>query len=130
MPALTQSVGLVRWWAVRIVFAGAPVATAMLALGSVNRWALAPIVDSIGWEMEPPGFETRGITPAAYFVLAFSIAVTAGILWRNTAAAIGSAIVIYIAFLLVLSFVRPHYMTPLQLNSAHPSRLSAPSRNS
>ena len=90
--ALTQSVGPVRWWATKTAVAGAPVALALLALGFVNTWAMQPMAAFVARPMITPGFETRGLTPFAYFVLAFAIAVTVGILVRNTAAAIGATI--------------------------------------
>ena len=99
--ALTQSVGPVKWWAVKTAVAGAPIALALLALGFVNRWAMAPMVGFVAPAMGTPGFETRGVTPAAYFLLAFSIAVTAGILLRNTAAAVGATVLAYVAVVLV-----------------------------
>ena len=118
--ALTQSVGPVRWWATKTAVAGAPVALALLALGFVNTWAMQPMAAFVARPMITPGFETRGLTPSAYFVLAFAIAVTVGILVRNTAAAIGATIGLYIACLLVLGFLRPSYLAPVDLVEAFP----------
>ena len=118
--ALTQSVGPVRWWATKTAVAGAPVALGLLGLGLVNTWATQPMAAFVARSMVTPGFETRGVTPAAYFILAFAIAVTVGILVRNTAAAIGTTIAVYIACLLVLGFFRPNYLTPVQLVEPYP----------
>jgi len=123
--ALTQSVGPVRWWATKTAVAGVPVALALLALGFVNTWAMQPMAALVARPMLTPGFETRGITPAAYFVLAFAIAVTVGILVRNTAAAIGATIAVYIACLLVLGFFRPNYLTPVQWVEPYPPAAGA-----
>jgi hypothetical protein len=111
--ALTKSVGPLRWWATKTVVAGVPPALALLALGLVNTWAMQPMAAFVARSMITPGFETRGITPTAYFILAFAVAVTAGILLRNTAAAIGTSIAVYVACLLVLGFFRPNYLTPV-----------------
>jgi hypothetical protein len=110
---LTQSVGPLRRWATKTVVAGVPPALALLALGLVNTWAMQPTAAFVARSMITPVFETRGITPAAYFILAFAVAVTAGILLRNTAAAIGTSIAVYVACLLVLGFLRPNYLTPV-----------------
>ena len=110
--ALTQSVRPVQWWAVKTAVAGIPVALAMLALGFVNRWAMAPMVGFVSSAMGTPGFETRGVTPSVYFVLAYSIAVTAGILLRNTAAAVGSTVLVFVAIVLMLGVFRPNYLSP------------------
>jgi hypothetical protein len=112
---LTQSVGPVRWWATKTAVAGVPVALALLALRLVNSWAMRPMAGFVARPLMMPGFETRGITPAGYFVLAFAVAVTAGIPLRNTGAAIGTSIAVYVACLLVLGFFRPNYLTPAEL---------------
>ena len=45
---------------------------------------------------------------------------TVGILVRNTAAAIGATIALYIACLLVLGFVRPSYLAPVDMVEPYP----------
>jgi hypothetical protein len=119
IPLTARTGSLSRWWATKTAVAGAPIALAMLALGFVNTWAMQPMAAFVARPMITPGFETRGITPFAYFVLAFAIAVTVGILVRNTAAAIGATIAHYIAGLLVLGF-RPTYLAPVDLVEAYP----------
>ena len=120
--ALTQSVRPANWWAVKTAVSGVPIALAMLALGFVNRWALATMVGFVSPAMGTPALETRGVTPAVYFVLAYSIAVTAGILLRNSAVAIGATVLVYVAVLLVLGLLRPHYLSPESMLMKIPSR--------
>jgi hypothetical protein len=72
-----------------------------------------------------PGFQSRGITPAAYFLLPFAIAVAAGIVLRNTASAIGLTVAIYVAFLLLFGFARLHYAVPEQFRQTIPAAASA-----
>ncbi|MET0865994.1 MAG: ABC transporter permease [Nakamurella sp.] len=119
--SLTQAVGPAKWWASKTAVAGLPVAGGLLALGLVNEWALAPMSSFAGRHLLTPSFQTRGITPAAYFILAFAIAVTAGIVLRNTAAAIGLTVAIYVVFLLLFGIARPHYATPEQWREAVPA---------
>jgi len=110
--SLTQSVGTANWWASKTAVAGLPVAVGLLVLGFINEWAMEPMSSFPAKHLLTPGFQTRGITPAAYFILAFAIAVTAGIVLRNTAAAIGSTAAIYLLLLLLLGLARPYYAAP------------------
>lgn len=124
--SLTQSVGPVKWWASKTAVAGLPVAAGLLALGLINEWAMDPMSSFAARHLLTPGFQTRGITPAAYFILAFAIAVTAGIVLRNTAAAIGLTVAIYVVFLLFFGFARPHFATPEQFRDDFPEASSQP----
>jgi len=76
-----------------------------------------------------PGFQTRGVTPAAYFILAFAIAVTVGIVLRNTAAAIGLTVAIYVVLLLLLGLARPHYAMPEQFRDSVPASGGQPAND-
>ncbi|WP_031509581.1 ABC transporter permease subunit [Streptomyces megasporus] len=107
---LTQSVGRGRWWAVKLLVGGAPVALLMLILGLVGVWALKPLNHVTRGPMMTPGFETQGPVLAAYTVLAFAVGVTAGLLFRNTLAAMAITLGIYLVVLVgVGGGVRPHY---------------------
>jgi len=124
--SLTQSVGPVKWWAVKTVVAALPVVAGLFVLGLINEWAMNPMSSFAAKHLLTPGFQTRGITPAAYFILAFAIAATAGIVLRNTAAAIGLTVAIYVVLLLLLGVARPHYATPEQFRDSVPASGSQP----
>jgi hypothetical protein len=111
---LTQSIGRTRWWATKLVVAGLPVTVAMTVLGLVNAWALAPLNFMMSGRMRTPLFESQGLVLGAYTVAAFAIGATAGLLVRNTLAAMAITLGGYAAALVVLSnAARPAYADPL-----------------
>lgn len=108
---LTQSVSRRRWLATKLLVGGGPVAVLMLVLGLVGVWALKPLNHVTRGPMMTPGFETQGLVPAAYTLLAFAIGVAAGLLLRNTLAAMAITLGLYLLVLVVLGGgARPHYL--------------------
>jgi hypothetical protein len=110
---LTQSISRTRWWATKLVMGGLPVTVAMLALGLVTTWTL----DSVGRiavsRMWTPMFEIQGLALGAYTLLAFTLGATAGLLVKNTLAAMVITITGYLGVLItVANGVRPHYAAP------------------
>lgn len=116
---LTQSVGRTRWWATKLAVAGLPLTIAMAALGAVNAWALAPLNFIMSGRMRTPLFESQGLVLGAYTAVAFAIGATAGLLVRNTMAAMAITLGGYTAALIVVSnaarpsFADPEYTTGL-----------------
>jgi ABC-type transport system involved in multi-copper enzyme maturation permease subunit len=110
---LSQSVGRYRWWTTKLLLGGIPVVAAMVALGLVSSWALRPLSFVAHGRMMTPGFETQGLVIAAYAVLAFAIGATAGLLSRNTVAAMAATIGLYLVLLVgVVGVARDSYMEP------------------
>ncbi|MBW5481274.1 ABC transporter permease [Streptomyces bambusae] len=110
---LTQSVGRRRWWATKLLVGGGPVAVLMLFLGVIGVWALKPLNHVTRGPLLTPGFETQGLVLGAYTVLAFAIGVAAGMLFRNTLAAMAITLGLYLVVLLALGGgLRPHYFSP------------------
>ncbi|MER6564475.1 ABC transporter permease subunit [Streptomyces sp. NPDC001027] len=108
---LTQSVSRRRWWATKVLVAGGPVALVMLVLGLGGVWALKPLNHVTRGPLLTPGFETQGLTLAAYTVLAFAVGVAAGLLFRNTVTAMAITLAVYLAVLVGLgAAARPHYV--------------------
>ncbi|WP_216854773.1 hypothetical protein [Streptomyces pacificus] len=108
---LTQSVGRGRWWATKSMVAGVPLALLMLGLGLFGFWALKPLNHVTRGPVMTPGFETQGLTLAAYTVLAFAIGAAAGLLFRNTLAAMAVVLGLYLVVLVSIGTVaRPHYL--------------------
>lgn len=116
--ALTQSVTVTRWWLVKCAVAAAPVSLVLLAVGLVSTAAFGVMPFGSSGPLMTPGFETRGLVPVAYFLLAFTFAASAGIFIHNTAAVIGASIAAYTAILLVTGgLLRPHYLPPEHITS-------------
>lgn len=110
---LTQSVGRTRWWATKLAVAGLPIIIAMAALGVVNAWALGPLNFIMSGRMRTPLFESQGLVLAAYTAVAFALGATAGLLVRNTLAAMAITLGGYTAMLVVVSnAARPGYADP------------------
>ncbi|MHC3455736.1 ABC transporter permease subunit [Streptomyces prasinus] len=108
---LTQSVGRGRWWATKALVAGAPLTLLMLGLGLLGFWALRPLNHVTRGPLMTPGFETQGLTLAAYTVLAFAVGVAAGLLFRNTLVAMAVVIGLYLVALVGIGgAARPHYL--------------------
>lgn len=111
--ALTQGVGRVRWWGCGLLVAGSGAALAAAALSALAGWALAPFRQFGTGALLTPSFESSGLVPVAYTVLAFTVAAGAGLLLRSTPAAIIVAAVVQglVLFILVTS-ARPQYLPP------------------
>lgn len=119
---LTQSVSRTRWWATKLVVAGLPVTVAMTLLGLLNSWALAPLNFIMSGRLRTPLFESQGLVLGAYTLAAFAIGATAGLLVRNTLAAMGITLGGYAAILIVLSnAARPAYADPTYTAGPLPS---------
>nr|WP_042179149.1 ABC transporter permease [Kibdelosporangium sp. MJ126-NF4]CEL13659.1 putative transmembrane transport protein [Kibdelosporangium sp. MJ126-NF4]CTQ99345.1 putative transmembrane transport protein [Kibdelosporangium sp. MJ126-NF4] len=115
---LTQSVSRARWLATKLVMAGGSIALAMFTLGLVTTWALAPMNFVMRGRIVPPLFEIQGVVVGAYALLAFAVGAIAGLLLRNTLAAMLVTLVLYAVLLPVVgNAVRPHYAQPVSLET-------------
>lgn len=111
--SLTQSVGRIRWWATKLLVGGLPIAIGMVMFGLIAAWSFGPLSFVTNGRMTTPGFETQGLTPGAYFILAFCAGSTAGLLLRNVLAGMATTLVVYTVCLIAISnFARPHYLSP------------------
>lgn len=110
--ALTQSVGRWRWWAAKVVVVSVAVVLGLLALGVLLQW-----VDGAYWAtadqpaMSTTNFATRSIVPAAYGLVAVSVALAAGIAVRRATAAL--VIGLLVGGIVITAFTvvaRPHLL--------------------
>jgi hypothetical protein len=116
---LTQSVSRRRWLLTKFGMAGGSLAILMFALGLVAAWALEPIDFVLTGRMAATVFETQGLTLGVYSLLAFAVGATAGLLLRNTLAAMVATLVLYTLLVMtVANEVRPHYATPTHFEGA------------
>jgi hypothetical protein len=110
---LTQSVSRRRWLMTKFGMAGGSLAILMFVLGLVAAWALEPVSFVLSGRMASTMFETQGLTVGAYSLVAFALGATAGLLLRNTLAAMVATLVLYTLLIMtVANEVRPHYATP------------------
>jgi hypothetical protein len=115
--AWTQSVSRTRWLAVKLGLAGlASMAAAGLLSLMVTSWAsrVDPL-DPFGMnKLQPAMFGTRGIVPVGYAAFAFVLGVAAGMLIRNTVAAIAATPVVFGAMQgVMIAWIRPRLIAPV-----------------
>lgn len=110
---LSQSIGRTRWWGTKLLVAGLPVVLGMFLLGLVSAWALRPLSFIMSSRLQTPLFESQGLVLGAYTAVAFCLGATAGLLVRNTLAAMAITLGGYVALLVVVgNGLRPRYGTP------------------
>ena len=111
--AWTQSITRGRWLAARItLIVGAALAASLLFTLLVTWWH-APLDDVNGRFTD--GFDLEGIGPSAYTLFAAALVIALGVVLRRTAAAIGLAFVLFIAFRIgIANWARPHYQAPIR----------------
>ncbi|MCE7004179.1 ABC transporter permease [Kibdelosporangium philippinense] len=110
---LTQSVSRTRWIVTKLAIAGGSLALAMLILGMVSVWALEPVSFVLRGRIGTGVFEAQGVVVGGYAILAFAIGATAGLVLRNTLAAMVVTLALYTVVLMaVANEVREHYAAP------------------
>ncbi len=110
---LTQSISRLRWWSVKVAVVGLPTVASMFALGLFSAWAFDPLYYVTRGSLLTPAFETQGPVLGAYTALAFAIGTTAGLLLRNTVAAMALTLVLYLVMMVGVSVsARSHYAEP------------------
>jgi hypothetical protein len=96
--------------------------TALLALGTVVAGFVASAIvmwwrgpfDTLEGRISPAGFDVEGVVVPAYALYALAVGVLAGLVFRRAVAAMSATLVVFGATrLLVLTFLRPHYLAPL-----------------
>lgn len=109
--ALTQSVRRTRWWVTKLAVAGVPLLAGLVGLGYLTVW-----MDHSNWMTHRGGmsdgkFQAQSIMPAVFGLVAFAVAVTAGILLRSVIGSLVSALLVASALVLLIAFpLRPHLL--------------------
>jgi hypothetical protein len=113
--AWTQSVTRKHW--VRTKLAVMVVATALLAaaVSGLVTWWSRPENSLFSDRFDPAKFDIQGVVPVAFAVFAVCVGIAVGTVIRRTVPALGISLAIFVAIRLVVStYVRPHYLTPLR----------------
>ena len=119
--ALTQSVSRLRWWTTGLLVAGVPAAAAVALLTPAAAWALGLTGSADQSRLEAGLFQTTGLAPAAYTLLAFGVAAVGGLLLRSTLGAVVLAAVVQVALVAGLAGVlRRHYASADELRTPLP----------
>ena len=70
--------------------------------------------NTIDGRIAPSGFDVEGLVVPAYALFALTVGVLAGLAFRRTVAAMTATLIVFAATrLIVLNFLRPHFLTPL-----------------
>jgi len=121
----TQSVTRTRWLAVKVALIGVAgmVVTGVLSL-MLGAWSSSAInADRFGTAM----FGERGVAPIGYAAFGFALGVAAGIIIGRTLPAMATTLVAFLAARIVVqSWVRPHFASPLTLSQGLTAENGAP----
>ena len=112
--AWTQAVTRRHWLAVKTGW----LLLAALAwggvVGALVTWWAGPRNTVAASQFNPGTFDVQGIMPAAYSLFAMALGIAAGTLIRRVLPALGVTLGVFFAVrLMIMGWVRQHYMTPI-----------------
>jgi hypothetical protein len=111
--AWTQGVTRRRWLLSKTALLSAATVCAAAAASALVMWWRSPF-DTLDGRMSPSGFDVEGVVVPAYALFALAVGVLAGLLFRRTVPAMTATLVVFVATrLVVLNFLRPHFLAPL-----------------
>jgi len=111
--AWTQGITRRRWLLSKTALLAAATIAAGAVASALVMWWRSPF-DTLEGRMSPSGFDIEGVVVPAYALFALAAGVLAGLLFRRTVAAMTATLVVFGAVRLsVLSFLRPHFLSPL-----------------
>ena len=111
--ALTQSVGRLRWWTVKVTVAGVPLLAALVALGFLVQWCDATTWITARNAFNNGTFQVQTIMPAAFGLLALAIAVTAGILVRSVVGSLVTGLIVAGGIVVIIAFPLRSHLVPV-----------------
>jgi hypothetical protein len=124
--AWTQSISRARWTLTKLGLLGLAGMVAAGLCSLMVTWWSSPL-DFVVGAGPFAHYDTRGIVPIAYAAFAFALGVAAGAVIRRTVAAMGTALVTFVALRVAfVEWVRPHLMAPLTMRT--PFTISSPRR--
>jgi hypothetical protein len=84
------------------------------AVGALVTWWSGPRNTVAANQFDPGTFDVQGIMPAAYALFAMALGIAAGTLIRRVLPALGVTLGVFFAVrLVIMGWVRQHYMTPI-----------------
>jgi ABC-type transport system involved in multi-copper enzyme maturation permease subunit len=114
----TQRISRTRWLAVNLAVVAAIVAAFGAALGAAYTWWNGPVAEQTGPFTYAGSFDNTPLLCAVYSVFAFALGVAMSTLLRRTLAAMGITVAAFLAVrFAIVSWIRPHYMTPIVVES-------------
>jgi ABC-type transport system involved in multi-copper enzyme maturation permease subunit len=110
----TQSVTRRQWLRSKIVLLLISSAAVGAALAGLVTWWSGTNNSLHQNRFDGLPFDIQGVSPIGYTLFAATLGLACGVLWRRTLPAIATTLgVFFVVRLVVESYVRPHYMTPV-----------------
>jgi hypothetical protein len=112
--AWTQAVTRRHWLAVKTGWLLLAALAWGGAVGALVTWWSGPRNTVAASQFNPGTFDVQGIMPAAYSLFAMALGIAAGTLIRRVLPALGVTLGVFFAVrLMIMGWVRQHYMTPV-----------------
>jgi hypothetical protein len=112
--AWTQAITRARWLTVKAGWLLLAALTWGGAVGALVTWWSGPQNAVAASQFNPGSFDVQGIMPAAYSLFAMALGIAAGTLIRRVLPALGVTLGVFFAVrLMIMGWVRQHYMTPI-----------------
>ncbi|GAA2327483.1 transporter [Streptomyces caniferus] len=125
---LTQSVGPLRWLAVKTGLPALIVLASTTALSLVYSWLWQVAGDEVSgfYWYSALGFDALGPVPVAYSLLALAVGVLAGLLQRRTVLSMGVTLAAVVAAQVVLAQLRPYLLPTVtkEFKNGRPAQLA------
>ena len=117
--AWTQGAGRTRWAIAKLGLLAVAVTVASYAFSLLWSWYFQPFfTEGLDGLLAQQYFDLRGVAFAAWTLLAFAIAVIAGVLIRRTVPAMAASIAAWVGLDFAINlFLRKHYQAPLVTTS-------------
>ena len=113
-----QRISRTRWLAINVAVLAVIVAAFGATLGAAYTWWNRPVAALTGPFTYAASFDNTPLLCAVYSVFAFALGVAASAFLRRTLAAMGATVAAFLAVrFAVVSWLRPHYMTPIVFES-------------
>jgi ABC-type transport system involved in multi-copper enzyme maturation permease subunit len=111
--AWSQTVPRARWLAVKLALVTGGLIVLGAAMTAVITWYRAPM-DQLTGHLIQNSYDFEGLVLTAYILLAFGLAVLAGLLLRRSIPAMVTALIAWLGVRLAVEYLlRPHFQAPL-----------------
>jgi hypothetical protein len=114
--AWTQSVTKREWLRAKIIVTLTAAALWGGVIAALVTWWSGPVNGAHQNRFDPGRFDVQGLVPVAYAVFAAALGLAAGAWLRRLLPALAATLAVFVAVrLVVISYVRPHFASPLTI---------------
>jgi hypothetical protein len=116
--AWTQSVTKREWLRGKIIVTLTAAALWGAVIAALVTWWSGPINGAHRNRFDPGRFDVQGLVPVAYAIFAAALGLAAGALLRRLLPALAATLAVFITLrLVIISYVRPHFASPLTITT-------------